>query len=204
MKRSSLLFLATLIFALSSTILLGVHFFAPIHPLNTGSSSGNPSDGSSNYSFSGSLTSVATPRSTLQTILSTSPILSPVGWASVGVVGAWIWRGRTKSRWKKLGFDSAVFDLFMKMKGAQTRLHLLDALSLPKDRLQLAQELEIDWKAVDYQITLLSKYGLVHEEQAFGKVRMYRLTTLGETLLKLLKEFNSHIEKKRGIKRYAS
>ena len=95
-----------------------------------------------------------------------------------------------KSRWEGLGFDSGIFDLFIKMKGAKTRLNLLDALSRPKDRLQLAQELGLDWKAVDYHIVLLNRYGLVHEDHAFGNVRMYRLTKQGEVLLQLLKEFN--------------
>jgi DNA-binding transcriptional ArsR family regulator len=81
----------------------------------------------------------------------------------------------------------------MKMKGAKTRLNLLDALSRPKDRLQLAQELGLDWKAVDYHIVLLNRYGLVHEDQAFGNVKMYTLTKQGEVLLQLLKEFNREI-----------
>ena len=95
-----------------------------------------------------------------------------------------------KSRWEGLGFDSGIFDLFIKMKGAKTRLNLLDSLSMPKDRLQLARELGLDWKAVDYHIVLLNRYGLVHEDHAFGNVRMYRLTKQGEVLLQLLKEFN--------------
>ena len=60
------------------------------------------------------------------------------------------------------------------MKGARTRLNLLDHLSAPKDRLQLAQELGLDWKAVDYQIAVLKKCGLVNEEQTFGKIKTYR------------------------------
>jgi DNA-binding transcriptional ArsR family regulator len=104
--------------------------------------------------------------------------------------GVWMWRGRTRAKWESLGFDSQTFDLFVKMKGAGTRLSLLGALSLPKDRLQLAQELNLDWKAVDYHIVLLERYGLVHEDRAYGKVKMYRLTALGETLLQLLTEFN--------------
>ena len=108
---------------------------------------------------------------------------------------AWVWRGKVKSRWESVGFDSGTFELFMRMKGAKTRSSLLDALSLPKDRLQLAHELGLDWKAVDYHIVRLNKYGLVQEDHAFGRVKLYRLTTLGEILLRLLKEFDSGIEK---------
>jgi DNA-binding transcriptional ArsR family regulator len=108
---------------------------------------------------------------------------------------AWVWRGKVKSRWESVGFDSGTFELFIKMKGAKTRSSILDALSLPKDRMQLAHELGLDWKAVDYHIVRLNKYGLVHEDRAFGKVKLYRLTTLGEILLRLLKEFDGGIEK---------
>ena len=104
--------------------------------------------------------------------------------------GASIWRGRVKSRWESLGFDSGTFDLFMKMKGARTRSNLLYALSNPRDRLQLAHELGVDWKVVDYHIGLLSRCALVHEDPALGRTRMYRLTTLGESLLRLLGEFD--------------
>jgi DNA-binding transcriptional ArsR family regulator len=103
---------------------------------------------------------------------------------------AWIWRGTVRSRWESMGFDSQMFQLFMRMRGARTRSNLLNALSSPKDRLQLAQELGLDWSAVDYHVVLLNKHGLVKEDFAFGRVRMYRLTNLGESLLQLLGEFD--------------
>jgi predicted ArsR family transcriptional regulator len=102
----------------------------------------------------------------------------------------WIWRGRVKSRWQSLGFDYGLFDLFIKMKGAKTRVSLLEMLSTPRDRLQLAQQLDLDWKAIDYHISLLDRRGLVHEETAIGKVRMFRRTAFGESLLRLLNERN--------------
>ncbi len=114
--------------------------------------------------------------------------LAPTSWFLVG--GMWIWRGRMKSKWTDLGFDSDVFGLFVRMKGAKTRIRLLDALSKPKDRLQLAQELGLDWKAVDRHIEILDKYGFVHETVAYGKVRMYALTSTGKLLLQLLDELN--------------
>jgi len=110
---------------------------------------------------------------------------------------AWIWRGRVKSRWESLGFDSETFDLFMRMKGARTRSNLMYALSSPRDRLQLAQELGVDWKVVNYHIGLLSRCALVYEDSALGRTRMYRLTTLGESLLRLLGEFGQTIDRGR-------
>lgn len=114
--------------------------------------------------------------------------LAPGSWAAVG--GMWIWRGRMKSRWRDLGFDADVFGLFVKMKGGKTRIKLLDALSLPKDRLQLAQELGMDWKGVDRHLELLKKYGFVQDKVAYGKVRMYELTAVGASLLKLFQELS--------------
>ena len=99
-----------------------------------------------------------------------------------------IWRGRVKTRWESLGFNHDVFEMFMRMRGAGTRLDLMEVLSRPMDRLQLARELSIDWKAVDHHVVLLNRYGLVREDHIVGRVRMYRRTTLGESLLRLLKE----------------
>jgi hypothetical protein len=127
-------------------------------------------------------------QSLLQFFVGRSLILAPTSWFFVG--GMWIWRGRMKSKWTDLGFDSDVFGLFVKMKGAKTRIRLLDALSAPKDRLQLAQELGLDWKAVDRHIEILDKYGFVHEKVAYGKVRMFELTATGKLLLQLLEELN--------------
>ncbi len=122
--------------------------------------------------------------------------IAPTSWVAVG--GMWIWRGRMRSRWTDLGFDSDVFGLFVKMKGGKTRLRLLDALSLPKDRLQLAQELGLDWKGVDRHLVLMKKYGFVVDKVAYGKVRMYELTPMGTSLLKLLQEL-SREEGRQGV-----
>ena len=181
--------------AIANTILLGLHLAIP--DLMNAASQG-ASLGSGGYTISGAISSPTAPsRSAFQFLLGNSPALSATSWVLVG--GVWIWRGRVKSRWEGLGFDSGIFDLFIKMKGAKTRLNLLDALSLPKDRLQLAQELGVDWKAIDYHIVLLNRYGLVHEDQAYGRVKMYRLTTLGESLLQLLKEFNRGVDNGTGL-----
>lgn len=75
-----------------------------------------------------------------------------------------------------------------RMKGAATRLKLLESLDTPMDRLQLANRLGLDWKAIDRQMEVLCRYGLVREEQAYGKVRMYSLSESGKTMLRLVKE----------------
>ena len=190
MSRASLLLAVVMVFAIVNTVFLALHLIASSAPSSQ-----------MGLAINGLTTSVTSAnsyylppspaQSTVQFFLVNSPAFSAASWAVVG--GAWIWRGRMKSRWEGLGFDSGIFDLFIKMKGAKTRLNLLDSLSMPKDRLQLARELGLDWKAVDYHIVLLNRYGLVHEDHAFGNVKMYRLTKQGEVLLQLLKEFNKEI-----------
>jgi predicted transcriptional regulator len=91
-----------------------------------------------------------------------------------------------KSIWQASGFESDIFQLFVKMKGGNTRVRLLNSLSVPKDRFQLAQELDLDWKAVDYQVELLRKHGFIRQWKAYGKVRMYEITPMGKKLLELL------------------
>lgn len=62
------------------------------------------------------------------------------------------------------------------------------ALSAPKDRLQLAQELGLDWKAIDYQVRRLNKQEFVREQSAYGKVKVYELTETGKQLLLLFED----------------
>ena len=95
-----------------------------------------------------------------------------------------------KSRWEALGFDSEVFELFVRMRGGKTRVKLLNSLLIPKDRFQLAQELGLDWKAVDRHVVMLNKYGFVHEQAAYGRVRIYELTAVGKLLLQLLQNLD--------------
>jgi len=168
-------------FAIASTIFLGLHLLTQ-------------DASSAAYGISGGLsaTSVghASPLSETASLFeSGSVVFAPTSWIFVG--GLWIWRGRTKAAWTSLGFDSEVFELFMRMKGGNTRTRVMSSLSMPKDRLQLAQELGLDWKAVDHHIVLLCKYGFVHEQVAYGRVKMYELTDMGKVLLRLLKETQS-------------
>lgn len=129
-----------------------------------------------------------------------SLVLAPASWVLVG--GVWVWRGRIRSRWEGLGFDSDVFRLFVKMRGGKTRLKLLTALLTPKDRYQLAKELNLDWRAVDQHLVILGRHGLISEENAYGRVKIYRLTQSGRSMLILLEDLedmkpaeNSHQQK---------
>lgn len=118
-----------------------------------------------------------------------SLIVAPTSWTLVG--GLWVWRGRMRSKWMASGFESDIFQLFVRMKGGNTRIRLLSSLSSPKDRFQLAQELGLNWKAINYQVDLLQKHGFVKEWKAYGKVRMYEVTPTGKKLLELLKDLEA-------------
>jgi DNA-binding transcriptional ArsR family regulator len=83
----------------------------------------------------------------------------------------------------------------MKMKGGKTRLKMLNALSKPKDRYQLAQELGMDWRAIDQHIVILSRHGLVSDNLAYGKVKMYQLTPSGKRMLQLFEDIDEEILK---------
>jgi DNA-binding MarR family transcriptional regulator len=96
-----------------------------------------------------------------------------------------------RSRWTELGFGSDVFELFMRMKGGATRIKVLYTLSTPKDRLQLAEELGVDWKTVDRHVQILNRYGFVREQAAYGTVKMYELTPMGKMLLNLFDDLES-------------
>jgi hypothetical protein len=139
-------------------------------------------------------------QTSLQIARETSFILAPISW--ILVVGLWVWRGKVRAQWRERGFDSDVFELFMRMKGGATRVRVLSKLSSPKDRLQLAEELGVDWKTVDRQVGILSKYGLVREEAAYGTVRLYEVTPMGKMILNIYEELESKEDaaEKRGAK----
>lgn len=117
-----------------------------------------------------------------------STYVAPVGW--MGLVSVWIWRGHTKSRWERLGYDKDAFQLMTRMKGAATRLRLLESLDSPMDRYQLANRLGLDWKSIDRQTEVLGRYGLIREQEAYGRVKMYSITENGRTMLKLVRELD--------------
>jgi hypothetical protein len=135
------------------------------------------------YTFAGGVAASSQGETLLKEVQAASLFLAPVCWILVG--GAWIWRGRVRSRYTEMGFGSDVFELFMKMKGGATRIKVLNMLNTPKDRLQLAQELGVDWKTVDRHVQILNRYGFVREQAAYGTVRLYEVTPMGKMLLSL-------------------
>ena len=119
---------------------------------------------------------------------SSALFLAPICWLLLG--GALVWRGRVRTAYSEMGFGSDVFELFMKMKGGATRIKVLNTLATPKDRLQLAQELGVDWKTIDRHVQILNRYGFVSEQAAYGTVRLYQVTPMGKMLLNLFSELD--------------
>jgi hypothetical protein len=141
------------------------------------------SGGVTGLSIFGLLWSPSQGESLLREVQTTSLLLAPVSW--IIIAGMWVWRGRVRARYSEMGFGSDVFELFMKMKGGATRIKVLNTLATPKDRLQLAEELGVDWKTVDRHVQILHKYGFVTEQAAYGTVRLYQVTPMGRMLLNL-------------------
>src|SRR5208282_6057440 len=106
----------------------------------------------------------------------------------VGFAGALIWRGHIRSVWSKSHFSYDTFRLIVSMRGAQTRLKLLHNLNGPRNKLQLATALGIDWKAVDKHVQVLEKNGLIQPTTTSGTTTFYEVTDKGRRLLEVLEE----------------
>jgi len=147
-------------------------------------------------SYSGPLTAAMTATQGNQTLASTAQMIpgplattqitvQDYGYTAVaswvGFAGAVIWRGHIRSVWSKSHFSYDTFRLIVSMRGAQTRLKLLHNLSGPKNKLQLATALGIDWKAVDKHVQVLEKNGLIQPT-------FYEVTDKGKRLLEVLEE----------------
>lgn len=124
-------------------------------------------------------------RQFLETVYGSSPILLPVTWGAV--IGAVIWRGKVRSQWNRHGYDYDTFRLIAKMRGSPMRQRVLDSLrDEQKNKLQLAKELDVDWKTIDNHIEMLLEARLVEEKNRIGTAKYYSLTKNGERVLSLL------------------
>lgn len=114
-----------------------------------------------------------------------SPVILPVTWGAVAAT--LIWRGKIRSQWRRQGYDYDIFRLVARMRGSATRISLLNAIiEVPKNKLQLAKELGVDWKTVDNHVEMLLKNGLVEEKMSIGTSRYYGATKDAGRVLSLL------------------
>lgn len=176
MPNSKIILALLVVLALFNTVLLAFEL-GNYHPWASSSSPYGPSEGSF----------------ILNQLQTGSLALAPFNWSLF--VGAWIWRGRIRFQWTRLGLTEDLFRLLKKMRGSETRTSILLALDTPKDRFQLAKDLGLDWTTVNYQISVLLRYGLVVEDVAYGNVKLYRLTPVGAVLLNAVLEMG----KKEGL-----
>ncbi len=117
-----------------------------------------------------------------------SPYLLPLSWG--GVIGTMVWKGRIRTVWKVQGYDYDTFKMMTKMRGSPTRIKLLNSLNVPKNKLQLAKELELDWKAIDNHMKVLQRNDFVKEVTTIGTATYYMISEKGTNILKLLSSSN--------------
>lgn len=116
-----------------------------------------------------------------------------LGITPLGLLGALIWRGTISRTWLVSGFSYHHFELMVKMRGSKTRLEILRALDMPKTRQMIAEEVNMDWKAVDRHVEVLLKNYLVKEVCSFARVSYYVRSEKGDRLLDLLNnEYSSN------------
>lgn len=122
-------------------------------------------------------------------LMNASSYVAAVAWG--GLAAALAYKGLVRSVWSKSMFDYSVFKLLVKMRGSTTRMRILQTLERPMNRQQLANELGLDWKAVDRHIELLLNYGLIKETgEGNGRVKHYILTDDGRHVLELLEKLS--------------
>jgi len=119
-----------------------------------------------------------------------SYVITPSSWLLLGALV--VWRGRIRQNWSNIGLDEELFDLFVKKKGAPTRIEILEHLvNGNKDRFQLSHELNLAWRAVDRHINIMVAHGLLRERVAYGRVRFFGITPLGQLLLDNVREVSN-------------
>ena len=69
----------------------------------------------------------------------------------------------------------------------------MHSLNEPKNKLQLATALGVDWKAVDKHVQMLDRNGLIHPAGTKGTATFYELTDKGIRLLQVLEELGADL-----------
>lgn len=97
-----------------------------------------------------------------------------------------MWKGEIRKLWQIRGYDYDVFRVFTRMRGSNTRLRILRNLQTPRNRLQLARELEMHWESIDNHISVLIRYGLVNEAISYGTAKYLIITEKGKEMIGLV------------------
>ena len=112
-----------------------------------------------------------------------SPYIAAGSWIFVAAV---MWRGHIRKMWQMQGYDYEAFRVFTRMRGSKTRLKILQNLQIPKNRLQIATELDMHWESIDNHIEVLIRYGLIEEAITYGTAKYLVITEKGKQLVALL------------------
>jgi predicted ArsR family transcriptional regulator len=80
---------------------------------------------------------------------------------------------------------AGVYELLVQMRGGPTRTKILSLLVEPRNKLQVATELGIDWKAVDRHIDRMLALNLVQIAAVAGTCTVYVATEKGKRALAL-------------------
>ena len=213
------LFLLRIVLSLSFIVALGatvLAFSASFQPLGYGPLVPGPA--AQTALFSATMAASATQTISVTTVASTTlafsstgqqggrnliytpTTVSPVSYYGVSALISWtvfgatlIWRGHVRSVWGKSRFSYDTFRLLVKMRGAQTRLKLMRSLDQPRNKLQLANALGIDWKAVDKHVQVLEKNRLIQATSTSGTATFYEVTEKGRNLIQLLDELGNEL-----------
>ena len=125
-----------------------------------------------------------------QTLFFTSAYAALGSWMFIAATLAF--KGIVKHLWCKNKLDYEVFKLLARMRGSPTRVRILKLLEKPMNRLMLARELGLDWKAIDRHVEVLEKKELIQRlGTRKGRGELYILTDKGRTALELLEKLNA-------------
>lgn len=111
--------------------------------------------------------------------------LAATSWAVFCIT---FFRRGVSRKWRSLGFDRDVFRLMVTMKGARSRLTLLNYLNEPRHKSELSMLAGLDWKEVDRELNLLARFGLISLQVQSGSMKIFKLSQQGKLLLELVAE----------------
>lgn len=124
---------------------------------------------------------------TKKTVNENALFLSILSWIAVSAL---LYRNNIKKILLTNGFDHNIFDIMLKMRGGNTRMKILQKITYPKNRKQIAEEMGMDWKAVDRHINTMLRLQLVNEMVQLGNATFYIRNEKGTKLLKTLEQHN--------------
>lgn len=110
-------------------------------------------------------------------------ILSVISWVAIGAL---IWKGPVRRSFQKYGFDYEIFQIMMKMRGSDTRMKVLNLLATPKNRMQISEELSLDWKGIDRHVKTLVRFQLLTEMVQVGNATYYVRSDKGTRFLETI------------------